>query len=212
MEKKNGLQKEKALGVHNRNVYIDYMKFIAAFLVVAIHVSPLSGINENGDFILTRIIARIAVPFFFMVSGYFVLPGSKKHNGRILKFLKKTSLLYLAAIILYLPINFYTGYFKELKIGTVLRDIFFDGTFYHLWYLPAVILGILICLFLIRIAGEKAAFAVTVILYLAGLLGDSYYGLTRLSPVMAEIYDGVLQVFSYTRNGIFFAPVFLMLG
>ena len=67
MEKKNGLQKEKALGVHNRNVYIDYMKFIAAFLVVAIHVSPLSGINENGDFILTRIIARIAVPFLFMV-------------------------------------------------------------------------------------------------------------------------------------------------
>ena len=45
MEKKNGLQKEKALGVHNRNVYIDYMKFIAAFLVVAIHVTPLSGIN-----------------------------------------------------------------------------------------------------------------------------------------------------------------------
>lgn len=212
MERINEQQKEKASGQHNRNVYVDYMKFIAAFLVVAIHVSPLSGINENGDFILTRIIARIAVPFFFMVSGYFVLPGSKKHNGRAVKFLKKTCILYLAAVILYLPVNFYTGYFKELKAGTVLKDIFFDGTFYHLWYLPAVILGILICLFLIRIMGEKAAFVITVILYLAGLLGDSYYGLTRLWPVTEKIYDGILQVFSYTRNGIFFAPVFLMLG
>ena len=212
MEKKNELQKEKASGGHNRNVYIDYMKFIAAFLVVAIHVSPLSGINENGDFILTRIAARIAVPFFFMVSGYFVLPGSRKHNGRIIKFLKKTCILYLAAIILYLPVNFYTGYFKELKAGTVLKDIFFDGTFYHLWYLPAVILGILICLFLIRMTGEKAAFVITLILYLAGLLGDSYYGLTGMIPVLKKIYDGFFQVFSYTRNGIFFAPVFLMLG
>lgn len=212
MEKKQELQNGKAGGQYNRNVFIDYMKFIGAFLVVAIHVSPLSGINENGDFILTRVIARIAVPFFFMVSGYFVLPGSRKHNGRALKFLKKTCILYLAAIILYLPVNFYTGYFKELKAGTVLKDIFFDGTFYHLWYLPAVMLGILICLFLIRIAGEKAAFIISVILYLAGLLGDSYYGLTRLVPFLEKIYDGILQVFSYTRNGIFFAPVFLMLG
>lgn len=212
MEKKIDLQKGEGFGVPNRNVYIDYMKFIAAFLVVAIHVSPLSGINENGDFILTRIIARIAVPFFFMVSGYYVLPDSKKHNGRAVKFLKKTGILYLTAVILYLPVNVYTGYFKELKAGKVLKDIFFDGTFYHLWYLPAVMLGILLCLFLIRIMGERAAFIITVILYLAGLLGDSYYGLTRLLPIMGEIYDGILQVFSYTRNGIFFAPVFLMLG
>lgn len=212
MEKKIDLQKGEGFGAPNRNVYIDYMKFIAAFLVVAIHVSPLSGINENGDFILTRIIARIAVPYFFMVSGYYVLPDSKKHNGRAVKFLKKTGILYLTAVILYLPINLYTGYFKELKAGKVLRDIFFDGTFYHLWYLPAVMLGVLLCLFLIRIMGERAAFIITVILYLAGLLGDSYYGLTRLLPVMGKIYDGILQVFSYTRNGIFFAPVFLMLG
>ena len=212
MEKRIKLQEGRVSEAGNRNVYIDYMKLTAAFLVVAIHISPLSGINENGDFILTRVIARIAVPFFFMVSGYFVLPDSRKHNKRALKFLKKTGLLYLAAIILYLPVNFYKDYFKELKAGTVFKDIFFDGTFYHLWYLPAAILGILICLFLIRITGEKAAFVISVILYLAGLPGDSYYGLTRQFSFLGKIYDGLLQVFSYTRNGIFFAPVFLMLG
>lgn len=211
-ELKEGRGSLKGTGKGIRNRWIDYMKFIAAFLVVAIHVSPLSGINETGDFILTRIIARIAVPFFFMVSGYFVLSGSRRHNKKALKFLKKTCLLYLAAMVLYLPVNVYTGYFKELKAGTVLKDIFLDGTFYHLWYLPAVMLGILICLFLIRIMQEKAAFVITVILYLAGLLGDSYYGLTRQFSFLGKAYDGILQVFSYTRNGIFFAPVFLMLG
>lgn len=205
----NGNQKSVS-----RNAAIDCMKYISAFLVVAIHISPLQSIHGMSDFILTRIVARIAVPFFFMVSGYFVLSGSKRHNEKVLRFLKKTCLLYLAAMVLYLPVNYYTGYFHELKAGTVLRDIFFDGTFYHLWYLPAVILGVVICLFLIRAFGEKAAFVITIILYLAGLPGDSYHGLTRLVPFLGEVYgdNGIFRIFSYTRNGIFFAPVFLMAG
>ncbi len=54
-----------------RNGGLDIFRLIAAFLVVAIHTSPLSSLNETADFILTRIIARIAVPFFLMVTGYF---------------------------------------------------------------------------------------------------------------------------------------------
>ena len=163
--KTDGLTENENQKGKSRNAAIDYMKYIAAFLVVAIHVSPLQSIHGMSDFILTRITARIAVPFFFMVSGYFVLSGSKRHNEKVLRFLRKTCLLYLAAMVLYLPVNYYTGYFYQLKPGTVFRDIFFDGTFYHLWYLPAVILGVLICLFLIRLFGEKAAFVITVILY-----------------------------------------------
>lgn len=212
--KTDGLTENENQKGKSRNAAIDYMKYIAAFLVVAIHVSPLQSIHGMSDFILTRITARIAVPFFFMVSGYFVLSGSKRHNEKVLRFLRKTCLLYLAAMVLYLPVNYYTGYFYQLKPGTVFRDIFFDGTFYHLWYLPAVILGVLICLFLIRLFGEKAAFVITVILYLAGLPGDSYHGLTKLVPFLEGIYgdDGIFKIFSYTRNGIFFAPVFLMAG
>lgn len=43
---------------------IDYFRFIAALLIVAIHTSPLASLSETGDFMLTRIIARVAVPFF----------------------------------------------------------------------------------------------------------------------------------------------------
>ena len=49
------------------------MRLIAALLIVTIHTSPLSSYTETGDFILTRIIARIAVPFFFMTSGFFLI-------------------------------------------------------------------------------------------------------------------------------------------
>lgn len=51
----------------NENKYytgVDWMRLIAAVLVITIHTSPLAGFNATGDFILTRIIARIAFRSF----------------------------------------------------------------------------------------------------------------------------------------------------
>ena len=83
---------------------LDRFKFIAAFFVVAIHTSPLSSFSANADFLLTRVLARTAVPFFLMVTGYFLLPQylfEKSMDRRpLLLFLKKTVLLYGIAILL----------------------------------------------------------------------------------------------------------------
>lgn len=54
--------------------------------------------------------------------------------------------------------------------------------------------------------------AVAAVLYLVGLFGDSYYGIVGRLPVVKKFYDLLFQLFDYTRNGIFFAPIFLMLG
>ncbi len=48
---------------------LDWFRIAAAFLVTAIHISPLEDISAQGDLVLTRILARVAVPFFFMVTG-----------------------------------------------------------------------------------------------------------------------------------------------
>lgn len=53
--------------------YLDGFRVISALLVVSIHTSPLESISPDADWLLTRVIARIAVPFFFMSTGYF--PG-----------------------------------------------------------------------------------------------------------------------------------------
>ena len=53
---------------------LDQFRLAAAFLIVAVHISPLSSFNQTADFILTRIIARVGVPFFLMTSGFFLLP------------------------------------------------------------------------------------------------------------------------------------------
>lgn len=184
---------------------IEYFRLAAAFLVVAIHCSPLTTYSETADFILTRAVARVAVPFFFMVTGFFVLGWPEK----LRRFLKRTALLYLACILLYLPLNLYSGALSGLTPVGALRELLFEGTFYHLWYFPAVLLGAAIASLLMR---TRAGLGIAAALYVLGLLGDSYWGLISGVPWLSDVYEVIFGLAGYTRSGLFFAPLFLLLG
>jgi len=201
--------------------WLDRFRIIAALAVIAIHTSPLATFHEGADFFLTRVLARIAVPFFFMVTGHFVVAGflpsgkaapSTKSMVRFRKFLAKTSMLYLFCIILSLPVGIYAGHYEDMSVGALLRMLFFDGTFYHLWYFPACIMGVALVYLLSRFLSLGAMTAVSAVLYAIGLLGDSYYGLVEKVPALEAFYGFLFQISSYTRNGLFLAPLFLVLG
>lgn len=192
---------------------IDYFRFIAALLIVAIHTSPLSSFSETGNFIFTRIVARTAVPFFFMTSGFFLISRYTCSAEKLGAFIKKTTLIYGVAILLYIPINVYNGYFKmDNLLPNIIKDIVFDGTLYHLWYLPASIIGAAIAWYLVKKLNYPKALMVASVLYLIGLFGDSYYGITEKISCLNSLYTYIFQVTDYTRNGIFFAPIFFILG
>lgn len=192
---------------------IDYFRFIAALLIVAIHTSPLSSFSETGNFIFTRIVSRVAVPFFFMTSGFFLISRYTCNAEKLEAFIKKTTLIYGVAILLYIPINVYNGYFKmDNLLPNIIKDIVFDGTLYHLWYLPASIIGAAIAWYLVKKLNYPKALMVASVLYLIGLFGDSYYGITEKISCLNSLYIYIFQVTDYTRNGIFFAPIFFILG
>lgn len=192
---------------------IDYFRFIAALLIVAIHTLPLSSFSETGNFIFTRIVSRVAVPFFFMTSGFFLISRYTCNAEKLEAFIKKTTLIYGVAILLYIPINVYNGYFKmDNLLPNIIKDIVFDGTLYHLWYLPASIIGAAIAWYLVKKLNYPKALMVASVLYLIGLFGDSYYGITEKISCLNSLYTYIFQVTDYTRNGIFFAPIFFILG
>lgn len=195
---------------------LDWFRIVSAVLVITIHTSPLLSFGEFPDFLLTRIIARVAVPFFLMVSGFFLLPEVQRENGnpeRLYRQIGHLAKLYLISIVLYLPLMIYSGYFKEdFTIGNLFKDILINGTFYHLWYLPAAITGLAIVGLLLRYCKDWTVFVISLVLYLFGLLGDSYYGIVTMVPWLQKLYDGIFSISEYTRNGLFFVPLFLMLG
>ncbi len=187
---------------------IEIFRVVAAFLVVAIHTSPLAGYSGTADFVFTRVIARVAVPFFFMVTGYFVL---SKGTG-VRRFLKKTAIIYAASAALYLPINVYAGHLRGWGLLDLVQQVFFEGTFYHLWYLPAALLGAWLTSLLMRRTSRGVCAAIVTALYVLGLLGDSYWGLIEGVPGVSSAYNALFALMGYTRNGLFFAPMFMFLG
>lgn len=198
---------------------IDSFRLAAAFMIVAIHTAPLASVSQAADYLFTYVFCRIGVPFFFMVTGYFVLSPVLFHNmdthGRLWFHLKKMGLLYGLAALLYLPVMVYAGQLSQFdSVGFVLKSILVDGTFYHLWYLPASITGILVLTALNKIWNKKWGITAltAALLYLIGLGGDTYYGLLAENGFFKDFYQGIFLFSSYTRNGIFFAPAFLFLG
>lgn len=195
---------------------IDFFRLIAAFLVIAVHTSPLLGLNETADFILTRVLARVAVPFFFMASSFFLFSKAevgKPQLSQLAVFVKRAAILYGVAILFYLPLNIYTGKPEEwMYLPNFLKDIVFNGTLYHLWYLPAAVTGACITWLLLKTLKPGPAFIITLVLYTIGLFGDSYYGISENIPFLKAVYQSLFLFFDYTRNGLFFAPVFFTLG
>ena len=201
------------MGKYKNYTGIDFFRLIAAILIITIHTSPLASFSATGDFILTRIVARVAVPFFFMTSGFFLISRYSRDNDKLKKFVNKTACIYGIAILIYIPVNIYNGYFNsDNLIPNILKDLFFDGTIYHLWYLPASIFGAWIAWYLVKHFDYKRALIMSSILYLIGLFGDSYYGITEKISGLNSFYQFVFQVSDYTRNGVFFAPLFFILG
>lgn len=194
---------------------IDLFRLVAALMVVAIHTSLLADWNETADFLLTRVVARVAVPFFLMTTGFFTLgpAPAQKRRGAVFRFYRRTLALYAVAIALYLPLNVYNGSFAQPHLWqNLLKDVCVDGTFYHLWYLPASLLGVAIVQQLHKCRRAGVGWAVVLGLYGIGLLGDSYYGAIAHVPALNGLYRGIFAVCDYTRNGLFYAPVFLWMG
>lgn len=193
---------------------IDLFRMAAALMVIGIHTAPFSVWSDGLDFMITYCCFRVAVPFFFMVTGFFVIGPYVESNFQktalIQKFYRKTILLYSGAVLLYLPVNIYSGNLPE-NLGNFFKMLLFDGTFYHLWYFPAAMIGTGILIILskqsLKLAGWFAAIS-----YVIGVFGDSWYGVSEKIPVLDFLYSRIFAFSSYTRNGIFFAPLFLFLG
>ncbi len=195
-----------------RTINVDVVRLIISLMVVAIHTYPLQFISDDVDFYFTRVICRICVPFFFMITGFFVISKAVDDRKVLIDYTKKMLIMYAISMVIYLPILIYTGYFKDFSLWLFIKDILFDGYYFHLWYFPALILGTWITYFAIKKFDLKRVGVAFLVLYLIGLLGDSYYGLSTKIPFVKTFFDRIFAISFYTRNGVFYAPMFLYFG
>ena len=207
---------------------IDLAKFICALLIIAIHVQPFGSSGEKTAVLLNHVfrnvLARIAVPFFFTCSGFFLYRKTPADDFRT-EPTRKTVLhllrLYLIWTLIYFPIRF-RSFLHDPKgilhaVFGFVRDFVFSGSFLQLWYLPALIFSVLLISFLLKRKARPGSIVLfAFFLYLIGLLAQSWFGLIRplsaLSPKLWQCLKIVQKVIYSTRDGLFDGFLFVGLG
>lgn len=196
---------------------VDFAKFAASLLVVAIHIPPLEDCNAGVSHELQQVVCRMAVPFFFLCTGYFL--GEKiRDKKRIKEYLFHIIKMYLFWTICYFYPMLERFWREEHTVGEnvteLLRRFFFIGSYIQLWYLLATVVAVAVLYLFVSVfrQKEKTLAILAILFYLVGVMENSYRHVFEAIPVIAEGIKEYQEWFLTTRNGIFFGFPFVTAG
>lgn len=204
--------------VRKQYAAVDIAKYISALLVVCIHTFPFIDINETFNTYFIQTLCRLAVPFFFMISGYFLFGKIRQNEDDrdvLKKYIFRLLKIYAVWTVIYLPYTIYNYVQAQsgwMGIFSYLRDLVLNGSYYHLWFLPALMTGTLIVYWLYRKKGLIFTLKVSIVLYAIGYLLNIYAPLWEQIPFISFLYSFFTKTLTTARNGFFFAPIFIGIG
>lgn len=164
---------------------IELLRGVCALLVIIIHTTPFKhsidpAVRGFGE--LINVMARVAVPFFFLASGYFFAVRAKDSPyAWAWRFTRKLLLIYLAWFCFYMLFDLY---WMHKPLFSWKRLIAFLG-FYaspsgtssrHLWFFPALIYAMIVTVLARRFLRREIVFGLMILLFLAGNLPPVYRG------------------------------------
>ena len=62
---------------------IDFFRYIFSIIIIILHMRPFLETSNQLDLAFNNIVSRICVPFFFVVTGYFVAKKEKDNPNYI---------------------------------------------------------------------------------------------------------------------------------
>lgn len=170
---------------------MDLFRLLCALLVVAIHTMTEYPPGFTPGYYFTHVLTRIAVPYFFCITGYYymgaLLNGKKvyrKYMGKLLTVYCIWSFIYLIRALLQMLLKGKPDWGEFF--GRTVFKFFIDGGNGHLWFFPAIIIAISVVTLCYRLGVLKYLGWACVLFYLLGSLGCSYYEIAVKIPVFSE--------------------------
>ena len=167
-----------------RLVPLEKARFVGAILVVTIHTSFLAD-AFSGGFLVPAGIARLAVPYFAIMTGYFTVARAAEQGVASLRRWTLAVLrIYGVLFVLYAP--FFVLHLAESArehpgsrlyvVAQFFRLILLKGFVLHLWYLPGIVYAAYLCVFAIRAArGVAVPLALAVLLYVGAAVLETWW-------------------------------------
>ena len=131
---------------------IDLFKIIFAVIVVMIHTTPFRDLSDSASWYFSNTIANLAVPFFFVTSGFLLFGklancDSDNHKESVKKYIFHIIRMYLIWCAIWVPwkaLNFYNiGSFTLLDFLIYIKYVILISGGDALWYLPALAFAVL---------------------------------------------------------------------
>ncbi|MBE6637246.1 MAG: acyltransferase [Ruminococcaceae bacterium] len=199
----NAAPNGKAAG---RNLYLDLFKLFLAFLVICIHFA--------GEAYWYFPVYRLAVPMFFMISGYFNYHKDREILARkTVAFISRCVKNMILGFGIYMVYDFVMCYVNGNGVGYYFTTLFYENLWldffilnrpitysgYQLWFLIALFVVSLLHFLLVRYQKEHW-----------------YYAIIPFGVAIYLFFQGYMHLFQetdmpirYTRNALFFGlPMF----
>lgn len=188
-----------------KNSGLEALRILSLLGVVLIHVNAqkVFGADVAVGHVLDEL-SRFAVPCFFLLSGFLWKPQRiadvPTQSNRTLKTI---GFLFIVWTVFYSAAELSGLYPREYHPDALdyMALLLTGGAGYHLWFLPALIVGSVISLRLLRSLGRRNALLIAAVLYALGVLIGAY----------GPLFGFKLQVYVF-RNGLFEAPLLLLVG
>lgn len=207
---------ETEIRIENRTYSsIDITKFFFCLCIIALHTHLLSFLPTFQNYLIEKNLFRLAVPFFFISSGYFLASKWYKYDGgfHVIKRYCRRLMLPLAAFSLVYVSQYaiYSFFFNGKDIVQISLQLARNILFYPmgaLWFVQACIVGSLLLYPFLKRNKLSLAIICGFILYGVGQLFNSY------SFIMGEWGEREI-ILSYCvslRNGFTMGLLWLALG
>lgn len=197
---------------------IDFMKLCMACFVVAIHTNPENIVGCVAGQEIIRVIYNIAVPYFFLTSGFLLFGGISDASNtiRIHKYLLKICRLYVVWTLLYLPFTIWGFANEHMSLGKSMlvftRNFLLVGENWYswpLWYLLALIIAVFIVWRSLSWGLKvKQILLIAVLLHVLGL----WINYCHCNGTASNFIEMYYALFKTTRNGIFIGLLYITLG
>lgn len=197
---------------------LDAFRLVAAFFVILLHVGDFGG-SLNGFIVVElRYAGGWAVPFFFMITGYFGAYYLQNSAEKIARQAAKVLWVFVFSCLIFLPLTVVEYGPVEAFNRALSLDMVTRGTYYHLWFLSAMFLGLFV-FYTLRVLNLRKITPLLVILIVGILIFDAYFpryrpfaDLTRYLQCFPFIYLGFIYRWKSWNLNLFSSVMLMVLG